>query len=301
MELKQLRQFDVLAQEMHFGRAAQRLFISQPALSASLQKLEEAFGVRLFDRDTRTVRLTPVGELMLRYSREVLNQVERTRGLSRALAEGRTGRVEIGFSGILFSPGLDEVILRYRQDHPQVQVHMREVTSQKQIELLEAGRLDAGLLSLPQPPLGLTHIPLLADRFVACLPAGHRLARRRTIRAAELRDEPFVFLARDRAPVTYDQLMGFCAQAGFQPQVVCEPDHALSAARLVARGLGVSLLPQSLADAGIAGLAFVPVDNRPADRHWYFAWKDDRRPPGLDLLIDRMRTFARRAARRRAA
>ncbi len=293
MELKQLKQFDVLAQEMHFGRAAQRLFISQPALSASLQKLEEVFGVRLFDRDTRTVRITPVGELMLRYTREVLNQVERTRELSNALAEGRTGRIEIGFSGILFSPGLDGVILRCRQDLPAIEIHMREVTSQKQVELLAEGRLDAGLLSLPQPPQGLEVIPLLKDRFVACLPAGHRLAKRRTLRAEELRGEPFVFLARDRAPVTYDQLMGFCAQAGFHPQVVCEPDHALSAARLVARGLGVSLLPESLADAGIAGLAFVPLDKRPADRHWYFAWKAERRPPGLDALIERMRGFAK--------
>lgn len=299
MELKQLRQFDVLAQEMHFGRAAQRLFISQPALSASLLRLEEEFRVRLFDRDTRTVRITPVGELMLRYAREVLNQVERTRDLSHALSEGRVGRIEIGFSGILFSPGLDEVILRCRRDHPEIEIHLREITSQKQIELLEAGRLDGGLVSLPQPPVGIEHIPLLEDRFVACLPAGHRLAARSVIRADELRSEPFVFLSRDRAPIAYDQLMGFCAQAGFHPNVACDTDHALSAARLIASGLGVGLLPLSLADAGLAGLAFVSIESPPPDRHWYFAWKAERRPPGLDILIERMRGFAAQRAVRK--
>jgi len=299
MEFRQLRQFDVLAQEMHFGRAAQRLFISQPALSASLQRLEESFGVRLFERDTRTVRITPVGELMLRYTREILSQVERTQGVSQALAEGRIGRLDIGFSGILFSPGLDKLFLRFRKDHPEVVIHLREITSQKQIEWLEAGRLDACLVSLPQPPVGIEHIPLLEDRFVACLPAGHRLARRKVIRASELRNEPFVFLSRERAPMTYDQLMGFCAQAGFHPDVVCAPDHALSVAKLVAQGLGVSLLPITLADAGVAGLVFVPVQSPPPDRHWYFAWKAGRRPPGLDVLIARMRGFARDTRRRK--
>jgi DNA-binding transcriptional LysR family regulator len=298
MELKQLRQFDVLAQEMHFGRAAQRLFISQPALTASIQRLEDEFGVRLFDRDTRTVRITPVGELMVRYAREVLHQAERTHGLSRALAEGRAGRIEIGFSGILFNPGLDELILRFRQDHPEIEVFLREVTSQKQIELLEAGRLDGCLLSLPQPPQDMEHMALLEDGFVACLPESHRLASRRVIRASDLRDEPFVFQARHRAPLIYDQLMGYCAQAGFVPRIVCESDHALSAARLVARGLGVSLLPNSLKDAGLAGLVFVQVESPPPNRRWYFAWKDQRRPPGLDVLIERMRGFAQRPRRR---
>ncbi len=298
MELRQLKLFDVLAQEMHFGRAARRLFISQPALSASLRRLEDEFGVRLFERDTRVVRITPVGDLLLRYAREVLNQVERTQGVSQALAQGKMGRIEIGFSGLLFSPGLDEVILRFRRDHPEIDIHLHEVTSQKQIEWLEAGRLDGGLVSLPQPPADMEHIPLLADRFVACLPVGHRLAGRKAIRATELRDEPFVFLTRERAPMTYDQLMGFCAQAGFHPKVVCAPDHVLSAARLVAQGLGVALLPHSLADAAVAGLVFVPVQSPPPDRYWYFVWKANRLPPGLDALIARMRQFSRGRGRR---
>lgn len=292
MELRQLRQFAVLAQEKHFGRAADRLCISQPALSASLMRLEEEFRVRLFERDARSVRITPVGELMLRSTHEIIHQVDRTTNLSHALAEGRTGRIEIGFSGILFNPGLNEVIARCRADFPGIEIHLIEITSQKQLELLDAGRLDGGLVSLPQPPEGVELIALLEDRFVACVPQAHRLASRPVITAGELRDEPFVFLSRDRAPSTYDQLMGFCAQAGFHPKVVCEPDHSLSAAVLVGRGLGVSLLPLSLSGAGLPGIVFVPVESPPPNRHWYFAWKPERRPPGLDLLIERLRVFA---------
>lgn len=292
MELRQLRQLVVLSQEKHFGHAAKRLFISQPALSASLVRLEEEFGFRLFDRDTRSVRITPAGELMLRHAREILHHVDRAGGLSRALSEGRLGRIEIGFSGILFNPGLEAVILGCRADFPEIEIYLREFTSQKQIELLHAGRLDAGLVSLPQPPLDVQCIELLEDQFVACLPTGHRLARRKLIEASELRDDWFVFLSRDRAPATYDQLMGFCAQAGFHPRVAVEPDHSLSAAKLVSRGFGVSLLPASLAGADVGGIVFVALKSPPASRRWYFIWNAERRTPGLEAVIERIRAFA---------
>ncbi|HSV84018.1 MAG TPA: LysR family transcriptional regulator [Ramlibacter sp.] len=292
MELKQLRLFVVLSQETHFRRAAERLFISQPALSASLVRLEEEFGFRLFDRDTRSVRITPAGELMLRYTREILNHVDRTQGLSRALAEGRIGRVEIGFSGLLFNPGLDAVILGCRADFPELEIYMREVTSQKQVELLEAGRLDAGLLSLAQAPMGVERIALMKDQFVACLPAGHRLAQRKSIEVGELRDDRFVFTSRDRAPATYDQLMGFCAQAGFQPRVAVEADSSLSTAKLIARGFGAGFLPASLAGADVSQVVFVPLRGQAPSRQWYFIWKAERQTPGLEVVIDRIREFA---------
>ncbi|HSV79396.1 MAG TPA: LysR family transcriptional regulator [Ramlibacter sp.] len=293
MELRQLKHFVALAEEMHFGRAAERLCLSQPALSTSIVRLEEDFGVRLFDRDNKGVRITAAGELMLRYARETINHADRTTRFSHALAAGQVGRIEMGFSGTMLSRDLDGLIRDLHTDLPEIEFYLREITSQRQMELLRAGRLDAGLVSLTLPPVDLEHIELLEDQFVACLPAGHALAGRRAIDITELRDETFILQSRDRAPVMYDQLVSLCTSAGFHPRVAIEAEHLLSLATLVARGFGVGLVPISLAEAGIAGLEFVSLQRPLPRRCWYFVWNPRRETPGLDALIERMQAFAR--------
>lgn len=293
MELRQLRHFVALAEEMHFGRAAERLCLSQPALSASIVRLEENFGVKLFERDNKGVRITAAGELMLRYARETLNQAERTQRFSQALAAGRVGRIEMGFSGTMLSRDLDDLIRQLHTALPEIEFYLREITSQRQMELLRAGRLDAGLVSLTLPPVDLEHIELLEDQFVACLPHGHALAHRSVIDIAELRDETFILQARDRAPLMHDQLVNLCTSAGFRPRAAFEADHLLSLASLVSRGFGVGLVPISLAEAGLAGLRFVPLERPMPRRCWYFVWNPQRQAPGLQSLVERMQEFAR--------
>ena len=294
MELRQLRNFITLAEEMHFGRAAERLCLSQPALSTSILRLEEDFGVRLFERDSKGVRITPAGELMLRYARETTHHADRTRRLSQALAAGRVGHVDMGFSGTLLSHDLDALLKDLHIRLPEIEIYMREISSQRQLELLRAGRLDAGLVSLPSPPAELDHLQLLEDQIVACLPAEHALARRKIIDIAELRDATFVKVSRDRAPIMHDQLLSLCTAAGFHPRTAFEADHLLSLATLVARGFGVALAPISLAAAGIRGLAFVRLERPLPPRCWYFVWNSRRETPGLQTLVDRMRSFASR-------
>jgi DNA-binding transcriptional LysR family regulator len=291
MELRQLRHFIALAEDMHFGRAAERLCLSQPALSASIVRLEEDFGVRLFERDSKGVRITPAGELMLRYARETTNQAERTKRFSLALAAGRIGHIEMGFSGIILTSELDQLIKDLQAGLPDIEIYMREITSQRQVELLRAGRLDAGLVSLPLPPAELDHLKLLEDQFVACLPVGHALADRKVIDIAELRDENFILTSRERAPVMHDQLVSLCTAAGFHPRAAFEADHLLSLATLVARGFGVGLVPISLAGAGIGGLAFIGLERPLPPRSWYFVWNPHRDTPGLQSLVERMRGF----------
>jgi len=294
MEFRQLRHFLALAEETHFGRAAERLCISQPALSASMLRLEEDLGIRLFERDSKSVRITRAGEQMLACAREMLNQADRTKSFARALSSGQLGRLDVGFSGPVLHRDLDKVIADFRATSPEIEIVMHEITSQKQPELLRAGQLDAGLVIFSQPPEGLEHVEVSEDRFVACVPADHPLAARKIIDVGELRDERFIVPARDFAPSTYDQLMGLCRMAGFHPRVGFESGHTLSSVSLVARGLGVALVIESAASVGIGGAVFVPLEQRQARRCGYFVWNGAREVPGLLALVESMQAFAAR-------
>lgn len=168
--------------------------------------------------------------------------------------------------------GLDRVILECRRDFPAIEIAMREIQSQEQIELIRAGKLDAGLLTFHLPPAGLAHIELYKDRFVLCLSSRHRLSRLPSIDIALLREESFVLPAHDRAPNMHDQLIGLCATAGFYPQFSFETDSALSALHLVARGLGISFVVESLTQFKIPGVRFVPLGEHLPGRSAYFVW-----------------------------
>jgi DNA-binding transcriptional LysR family regulator len=292
MELRQLRHFLALAEHLHFGRAAAQLCISQPALSASILRLEEDFGLRLFERDSKGVRVTAGGELMLQRTREMLSHAERTESFSQSLAEGKVGQIEIGYSGTVLHCGVDRLILEYRRAYPGIKIVAREVTTQQQSEMLRTGRLDAGLVSHPLAPPDFEYIELYEDRFVACVPSNHPLATRQVIDLSELRDEPFVIQARDTAASVYDQLVGVCAAAGFEPKVAFFSSHTLSTIWLVARGLGVALVLEGLSAAEIKGAVFIPLDLPLLRRRGFFVWNKDRQTPGLDLLITYIKNFA---------
>ena len=292
MEIRQLRHFVALAEEMHFGRAAERSCISQPALSASIIRLEEDFGIRLFDRDSKFVRITPAGEMMLKYAREMLDNADRTKSFSRAIVAGRIGRLEIGFTQIVLMDRLHVPILQCRTELPDIEIVMREFTSQKQIELLHAGRLDAGIVSLSFRPTDLELVELFEDRFVVCLSPQHPLASRSTIDVAELRDERFVMIARQQAPTVYDQLISVCGGAGFHPQVCVESNSLSSLVGIVARGFGVALVPQSVSRLGLTGATFVLVERALPCRRGYFVWRASREAPGLQAVVSRVRAFA---------
>jgi DNA-binding transcriptional LysR family regulator len=291
MELRQLRHFVALAEDMHFGRAAQRLFITQSALSASIARLEESLGLRLFERDSKTVRITLAGQLMLKSAREMLDQATRTEAFSRALAVGKTGWIEVGFSGAVMQRGLERVVLACRRDVPDIQIAMREIRSQEQIDLIRAGKLDAGFVTSHLPPAGLDHIELYKDRFVLCLPGRHKLSRLPSISIASLGEESFVLPARDYAPNTHDQLVGLCASAGFYPRFSFQPYSPLSTLHLVARGLGIGFVVESLKQFGIPGIKFVPLAEQLPDRSTYFIWDGKRVAPGMQTLIQGMRRF----------
>lgn len=286
MELRQLRHFVILAEEMHFGRAAARLFITQPALSTSVMRLEEGMQVRLFERDSKAVSMTLVGRTMLARAKEIVSLADKLEHFGRAVAAGRAGVVEVGFTGTLLFRGLAPLLKSFRDSFPQIELSVRELTSQVQVDMLRTGRLDAAFVSTPVPPAGLASFVLFEERFVACLPERHPLAGKRQVDVRQLRDEEFVMLSRDASPAYYDHIVAIGAAAGFQPNVSMVAAHVPSVVALVASGIGVSLMPESVGKLGIPGAVFVPLRGVGRAATAFMAWNPQRDVPGLQSLID---------------
>jgi DNA-binding transcriptional LysR family regulator len=289
MELRQLRHFVTLAEEMHYGRAARRLFMTQPPLSASIQRLEAGLGVQLFERDSKRVSITPAGAALLVKAREIVSQAERTRDFAHAIAAGHAGHIEVGFTGILLYRGVAEILTRFRKSYPQVRLALQEISSQKQSELIRAGRLDAGFVNTPVAPPGVASLAIFHDRLVACLPADHRLAKRKSIDLSLLKDEPFVMFTREASPAYYDHLAAMCAASGFQPRIEVEVLQVLSIVALVSAGMGVSVMPQSVARARLSSAVFVPVRGSSLRPSAFLIWPPDSSAPGLAALIETAR------------
>lgn len=274
----------MLAEELHFGRAAQRLAISQPPLSVSLRQLEDGLGVRLFERSSRQVRLTPAGRDFLVSARRLLEDGVDALGRAQRIASGRLGRLKLGFVASMLYRGLPGWLHALHERSPDLDVSLHELNSGEQIEALLAGRLDAGFVHAPQLPTGLDGIEVFAEPYVCCLPVGHAQAQRRRISLEVLKGETLIVFARELAPADYEQILGLCRSAGMEPAQRHEVRHWLTVVALVAAGMGVALAPRSLAGAGMAGVCFLPLAQVSAASVARLAWLADDPPPALTVL-----------------
>ncbi|AMM24379.1 LysR family transcriptional regulator [Variovorax sp. PAMC 28711] len=274
MELRHLRYFVVLAEELHFGRAARRLAISQPPLSVAIRQLEDSVAARLFERNSKEVRLTPAGVALQASARRLLRQAEDAATEARDVSQGSAGRLRIGFVGAMLYRGLPQALARFRAAHPAVRITLAELNSGEQMTELLHDRMDIGFVHTSRMPAELRHMLLLSEPFVACLPAGHRLARRRTVSLAGLRDEPFVLFSRNASPDYHERILSICADAGFRPEVRHEVRHWLSVVSLVSQELGVALVPDAMRHAALRGAVFRPLEEEVARSDAYGVWRD---------------------------
>jgi len=248
MELRHLRYVVALAEELHFGRAAARLGISQPPLSQQLAALEAELGVRLFDRSRREVRLTTAGALFVEEARTTLLAAERARAVALQAERGELGELRMGlFASAPLSRGIAGAIGEFRTAYPGARLTLTEAPSQQQIQRITQGELDVGFLRSPGQPLlptGLEAIEVVREPLCAVIPAGHVLARRAgPLAITALAGEPMVFFARSFSPAMHDQIHALCTTAGFTPRLVQEANANAMILGLVAAGLGVSILP----------------------------------------------------------
>ena len=290
MEFRHLRCFLMLADELHFGRAAQRLSMTQPPLSLNIRQLEEALGARLFDRDSKGVRLTAAGAAFRESAQALMNQADSARQLVREIAAGATGRLRVGFVGSVLFRGLPRWLEAYRARHPRVEVRLTELNSQEQIDALVRDALDLGFVHTRRVHVSLRVEPVHAEPFLCCVPARHRLARHKTVPIAELRDEPFVLFSRRGSPDYHARIVAMCAEHGFEPRLHHEARHWLSVVSLVAQGLGVSAVPAPLQSAALPGAVFRPFAEPTMPSELFAAWNAERELPARAHFIDLVRS-----------
>ncbi|KVO77220.1 LysR family transcriptional regulator [Burkholderia ubonensis] len=265
MELKQLRYFVAVADELHFGRAAKRLFISQPALSFDIRKFEDALGVQLFARTSKSVALTNAGEVLLGEARRLLLQAAEAERLTVRSASGYAGRLRVGFVHSMLYRGLPDAVRRFEADHPGVEIVLSEMNTQAQVQAIQRGQIDLGYAHWGHFPPEVDSTPIHAEPFVCCLPAGHPLARRRQVALAALADEPFILFPRDAAPHYHDLIIAQCVNAGFSPLIRHEARLWQTILSMIEFGMGVALVPRVLQQVKSDRLAFRPLKDAPLE------------------------------------
>ncbi|MDR0243269.1 MAG: LysR family transcriptional regulator [Burkholderia sp.] len=259
MELRQLRYFVAVAEELHFGRAAKRLFISQPALSFDIRKFEDALGVQLFSRTNKTVALTNAGEVLLGEARRLLLQAAEAERLTVRSASGLAGRLRIGFVHSMLYRGLPDAVRRFEADYPGVEVVLSEMNTQAQVQAIQRGQIDLGYAHWGHFPPEVESVPVYAEPFVCCLPAAHPLARRKQVALAALATEPFILFPREAAPHYHDLIIAQCVNAGFSPLIRHEARLWQTILSMIEFGMGVALVPRVLQQAKSDRLAFRPL------------------------------------------
>jgi DNA-binding transcriptional LysR family regulator len=243
LTLDQLRSVLVLAEELHFGRAAEVLHISQPALTKQIRKIEEALGGRLFVRRPREVTLTRAGEVLVEHARSLLRDAQLAVDVSRSAMRGEAGLLRIGFGLPSLATGLPDLIQRFRQRFPRVQISMREMSTPPQLKALEDRTLDVGFVRLPILGDEISSFPLFSDRLVIAVgPHGPKNSRRGLRSFA---NESFVSVTRTASASLHDHIIRTCHAAGFLPRIVQEVEELFTVLNFVRAGAGVALVPNS--------------------------------------------------------
>ena len=298
MELRHLRYFVTAARLQHFGRAAARLSIVQPALSKQIRELEEELGTGLFERLPRGVRLTAAGQSFLRDAEALLRDAELAGRRARDAGAGRTGQLRVGFvDTAIYHPVLPRIIQEFRHEFPAVQLELVQQPSIVQGELLRSGSLNVGFVFHPPSDLATlaTH-PVLSEPIVLAVPRSHRLARARQVKLAELKDEAFVWIPRAVSPNFHDGIFAVCARHGFTPRVVQEGQTDLTILSLVAAGVGLSFCVASARARKPRDVALVKVTDLRMTVRLAAIWRTDDPNPALAHFIAVVRRCARRPA-----
>jgi DNA-binding transcriptional LysR family regulator len=289
-ELRLLRYFIAVAEELHFGRAATRLQIAQPSLSRAIRDLERMLDTELLTRTKRSVRLTDAGHALLRDGPRALREVERAFEHARRAGRGEAGALTLGFLPSRATELVPAVVRAHREAYPRVHLRLVELLDDRQLEGLLEGRLDVGVLRTRRPGNELAFEPLMREGLTVAVARDHRLARRKRIRYADLRGEALIMWPRDEAAETFDTIIAACRNAGFSPPVIQEASSAHTIIGLAAAGVGVAVLARAFSSHTGADVAFIPITD--SELSLYLAW----RPHDPSAARDNLIAVARRVA-----
>jgi DNA-binding transcriptional LysR family regulator len=274
MDLRRLRYFVAVAEELSFNRAAQRLRISQPPLSNQIKQLEEELGIQLFERSSRGVRMTEAGEALLDEARRIFVQLEQTTRVVQRIGHGEVGRLTLGFVPSASNEMLPSILRTFRHRYPEVELFLREMRPDRVVQRLHDQQIDAGFLYLPLDDASLNVECVSREPLVLALPESHRLASKPRIALQALTEEPFILPARYSMPGLYGQVTKACHQAGFVPRAVQKDVWLMQTiVGLVAGNIGVALVPASLRNLRRRGVVYKQVYGLSPTVEWGMVWR----------------------------
>jgi DNA-binding transcriptional LysR family regulator len=295
IELRQLRYFLAVAEEMHFGRAAVRLHMTQPPLSQTIQTLEQELGAALFVRSTRSVTLTAAGEALLPEARRLLAQAEALPSLVQRAAAGASGHLSLAFVSVADYSILPPTLREFRASYPGVQIDLREATSDVQFEALEKSQIDAGLLIPPLPERlqdVLSYQKLLAEPLILAVPQAIA-SRKKSETLSRYRDQPLVIFPRRIAPALYDAILAHFRHAGLAPQLAQQAIQMQTIISLVSAGMGIALVPQSVSHLKRDGVVYQTLHSHTPDTGHSveigLAWRKDNPSAVLQAFLAQLR------------
>lgn len=289
MNLRSLRCFVAVAEELNFSRAASRLNMSQPPLTQHIKSLEHQLGATLFYRTKRSVRISEVGAALLDEARRLLAQADGLPHLVQRAKTERCGYLRAGFVASAIFTKVRSLYTKLSSDVPGVLTLWQEMNSAEQIDALRSGKLDIAFVYLPADYDDLEVRTVARDPIVVTVPERHRFAKRRKVRLEELRNDDFVLPLRHLSPRFYDRVISACQEAGISPTILHQPRHMLSILSLVSMGAGVSFLPRSLASAGFPGVTFLDIVGKAPNIELAVLWNPKSHSPALDSALKRLR------------
>lgn len=299
MEFRHLRYFVAVAEELHFGRAAERLGIAQPPLSRQIHDLEVELGFALFERSRPRIALTGAGRVLYSHARSILTAVELGIREARCANLGERGRVRVGYPSSLAYSGLTELLGAFRSRFPRVEVALSELPPGQIVDALKSRELDVGFVRGPEKDASLEIEPVRREALLLAMPKNHPLATKKRVALGAVANEPFVFFPRYRGPKFYDSLIELCRHAGFEPRIVQEAPQ-VDVLSLVAAGFGMAIVPSSVREPARDDIVFCRIVGGPTTE-LFIAWRADDTSPSSREFVDVVRRLGvhrnRRAAR----
>jgi DNA-binding transcriptional LysR family regulator len=285
IELRHLRYFVALAETLHFGRAAERLHMSQPPLTRAIAALERDLGAKLLERNSRRAQLTPAGRRFLEDARLTLATFDQSVRNAQAAERGELGALSIGFMMHAAHTVLPRLMRRYMQHHPGVHVELREMLPDALPDAVLKGRFDAAITFDPGPIRGLSARKIHREPLCLVAPEGHRLAGQADVAAQDLEGEPLIATPPEGSPTLRDEVVRFCRSGGVAPVFRLEAQLQQTILSLVAEGLGIALVPESMSRLGLPGVVFRPLQEAPNVSH-LLVWSATNANPALAQFLD---------------
>lgn len=291
IELRHFKYFLAVAEELHYRKAAEKLFISQPGLSRQIKQMEEILEVKLFIRNKRKVSLTAAGDYLKGEVEFILNHLEVTKTQLKYIGQGDFGEVRIGFLGSAMQEVIPNLLIRLKDKFPGIRTSLEELSNNSQINALLKDKLDMGFVRMSRVPKGFNIQPVYEDTFSVVLPEEYPLMAHDFKNVGQLSNESFVLFSQEYSPLYYDTIMSICEDAGFTPKVSHKSVHAQTIFKLVENNLGVAIVPTSLQYGFQMKVRFIELKNIPQKATLSVVWKEDNRNPVLahcvNLLLDR--------------